>query len=348
MNVFTLDIGKGTQDFLLYVDGENIRNCPKSVFPSPTRIVAEKIRKLAESNEDILLTGYTMGGGPSSKAIIDAAKKVRVYSYQKPALTINDNLEIVEKYGIKIVKEDFIKENNNKKIKKVELKDVDLKFYENILSDLHFELPDTLIIAVQDHGFSPKESNRKFRFKLFEKTLKKSPYLENFLFKDVPPHYNRMTSVVESIRDFGESINREFDVYLIDTVFAAVAGAMLDAKEFPALVINFGNGHTIAAIVDRDRRIYSLMEHHTSIIRKIDFDRLIQRFIKGEITNEEIFNQGGHGAYIGEVVDVRDVVATGPNILSGFREANPVGDVMIVGNLGMLELLKCYESLGGI
>ena len=90
------------------------------------------------------------------------------------------------------------------------------------------------------------------------------------------------------------------------------------------------------------------MEHHTSIIRKIDFDKLIRRFIKGEVTNEEIFNQGGHGAYIGEVVDVRDVVATGPNILPGFREANPAGDVMIVGNVGMLELLKCYESLGGI
>lgn len=344
MNVFTLDIGKGTQDFLLYIDGENIRNCPKSVFPSPTRIVAEIIRKLAEANEDILLTGYTMGGGPSSKAIIDAAKKVRVYSYRKPALTISDNLEIVERYGIKIVDEDF----NNKKIRKVELKDVDINFYENILSKLNLELPDTLVIAVQDHGFSPRESNRKFRFKLFEKLLKKNPYLENFLFKDVPPHYNRMTSVVESIRDFGESTNREFNVYLIDTVFAAVAGAMLDAKEFPALVINFGNGHTIVAVVDKDRRIYSLMEHHTSIIKKIDFDKLIQRFIKGEVTNEEIYNQGGHGAYIGEVVDVRDVVATGPNILLGFREANPVGDVMIVGNLGMLELLKCYESLGGI
>ena len=344
MNVFTLDVGKGTQDFLLYVEGENIRNCPKSVFPSPTRIVAEKVRKLAEAGKDILLTGYTMGGGPSSRAIIEAAKRVRVYSLRKPALTINDNLEIVEKYGVKIVEEDFSHEN----IEKVELKDVDLKFYGDILSSLHFEIPDTLAIAVQDHGFSPKESNRKFRFKLFEKILKKSPYLESFLFKDVPPHYNRMKSVVESIRDFGESINREFDVYITDTVFAAVAGAILDVKEFPALVINFGNGHTIAAVVDKDRRIYSLLEHHTSIVKRIDFEDLLRRFIRGEVTNEEIYNQGGHGAYIGEVVDVRDVVATGPNVLRGFREANPIGDAMIVGNVGMLELLRCYESLGGI
>ena len=339
MEVLTLDIGKGTQDLLYYIEGKNLRNCPKAVFPSPTEIVAKRIRRIASQGKDILLTGYTMGGGPSSRAIIDAASKVNVYSYLKPALTVNDNIEVVTSYGIQIVDEDVEAE-------KVELRDVDMRAYERILSNFDLKIPEKIVIAVQDHGYSPTESNRRFRFKLFEKRLRKSPYLENFLFrgKDVPECYNRMRSVVESVLDY-----LEIDVYVIDTVFAAIAGAMLDAKAFPALVINYGNGHTIAAIIDSDRRIYALMEHHTSIIKRIDFDELIKRFLRGDVTNEEIFEQGGHGAFVDTVVDVKDFVATGPNShLSKLREANPAGDVMIVGNIGMVELLKSYEELAGV
>ncbi|RLI73208.1 hypothetical protein DRO97_07885, partial [Archaeoglobales archaeon] len=62
MAVFTLDVGTGTQDFLLY-SGENIRNNLKMVLPSPTKIVARKINNATKQRKDIFLTGYTMGGG---------------------------------------------------------------------------------------------------------------------------------------------------------------------------------------------------------------------------------------------------------------------------------------------
>ncbi len=349
MDIFTLDVGTGTQDFLLFRNNENIRNCPKAILPSPTRIVAEKVRKASESGKNILLTGYTMGGGPCSRAIKEAARKVRVYAFEKPALTINDSLDEVRKDGVEVVR----MRPDDTSLVEIRMGDVDLNLYSSFLSMFGIEIPEHVIIAVQDHGFSPDESNRKFRFRVFEKILRKRPYLDSFLYsrKNIPEFYNRMRAVAESIGDFERQHGVSLDLHVIDTVFPAVAGAIMDVKEFPAFVANFGNGHTIFAVVDRDGRIYSMMEHHTSILRKMNLEELVEKFTRGELTNEDVFQQGGHGAFIDEVVDVRDFVATGPNSsMSSFRTANPVGDVMVVGNAGMVKLLMGDEffKLAGV
>ena len=349
MDIFTLDVGTGTQDFLLFRENENIRNCPKAILPSPTKIVAEKVRRLADKDRNILLTGYTMGGGPCSKAIRDAVKKVRVYAFEKPALTINDNLDKVKREGVEVVNE----KPDDSNLVEIKMGDVDLSTYSSFLSLFDIEVPENLVIAVQDHGFSPDESNRRFRFRVFERILKKRPYLDSFLYskKNIPDFYNRMSAVVESIEDFEKENDISFNLHVIDTVFPAIAGAMMDVEKFPALIGNFGNGHTIFAVVDRDGRIYSMMEHHTAILRKINIDEVVRKFIRGELTNEDIFQQGGHGAFVGEVVEVRDFVSTGPNSsMSSFRTANPVGDVMVVGNAGMVRLLMRDEffKLAGV
>ena len=343
--IFTLDIGLGTQDFMLYIENENPRNFPKLVMPSPSKIIAEKILKLARKGKNILLTGYTMGGGANTIAIKQALKKVKIYAFEKAALTISDDLNKVREMGIEIVKS----YDNNVEAEIVEMKDVDLYAYEEILKIFNITLPEKIAIAVQDHGFSPNESNRRFRFKLFEKMIKKSPYIHSFLFpaSKIPKEFNRMRSVVECVEDFGNENGREFDIYIADTVFSAIAGCMIDVKDFPALLINFGNGHTVGAIIDRDGKIHSLFEHHTSIIKNIDIKKFIDDFIKGKIDNEDVFNQGGHGAYIGDIVDVRDIVVTGPNSrLVEFREANPFGDVMLVGNAGLIEMMK--NAMAGV
>ncbi len=344
MDIFTLDVGTGTQDFLLFREKENVRNCPKAIMPSPTRIVAENVRKLAEQGKNILLTGYTMGGGPCSKAIRDALKKVRVYAFEKPALTVNDDLDAVRGEGVEIVSE----RPDDSGIVEVRMGDVNLEVYSSMLSMFGIDLPETLVVAVQDHGFSPNESNRRFRFRIFERVLKKRPYLDSFLYsrKDIPDFYNRMKAVAESTEDFEMENGVSFNLHVIDTVFPAIAGAMMDVREFPAMIANFGNGHTIFAVVGRDGRIYSMMEHHTAILRKMDIDGLIRDFVSGKLTNDDVFHQGGHGAFIGEIVEVRDFVATGPNSsLSSLRTANPVGDVMVVGNAGMVKLLMGDEFL---
>jgi len=45
MKILSIDVGSGTQDIMLYDSEESIENSPKMVLPSPTRIIAERIRK---------------------------------------------------------------------------------------------------------------------------------------------------------------------------------------------------------------------------------------------------------------------------------------------------------------
>ncbi len=326
--VFTLDVGTGTQDFLLYIE-ENIKNCPKAVFPSPTKILAKEIERL---REDVYLRGYTMGGGPIKRAVINHIRKgYKVYAETRSALTFSDNLEKVKEMGIIIGKPD-------KKCKEVITMDVNIEFYKTILSSIGLNLPEIFAIAVQDHGYSPNESNRVFRFKTFRKMLSKNPFLDSLLFhhSEIPKEFNRMQDAARCILD-----NIQAEVYVVDTVFAAIAGCAL-LSELPALLINFGNSHVTMAVVNKDYEVLSLLEHHTKVIRKKGqeyIEDLVKRFLKGEVTNEEILQDSGHGCFIRETVDVSRILCTGPNThLANYDEVR--GDPMIVGNLGMLQLMS--------
>ncbi|AGK62073.1 Uncharacterized protein conserved in archaea [Archaeoglobus sulfaticallidus PM70-1] len=342
MEALTVDVGTGTQDVLLYDSSKNIRNCLKMILPSPTKVVAERIRVCTESGKNIMLTGYTMGGGPCTRyARKHIERGLRIFAFPKPALTFNDDLQKVREMGVEIV------ESEMEDAERIEMRDAFMPEFEAFFKNLSVSIPDKIFFSVQDHGFSPDMSNRKFRFMVFERTARKGS-IYSFFYRDVPEYFNRMRSVVESIEDYGRSVGREFEVFIIDTVFSAVIGAMVDCKEFPALIVNFGNSHTIGAVVDEDGTIYSLFEHHTFAMKQKGLEginRFIERFVRGEISNEDVFNEGGHGAYVDEVVDVKDRVCTGPNShLCKYRTANPAGDTMITGNIGML---KAYCELTG-
>ncbi|RLI82062.1 hypothetical protein DRP07_05970 [Archaeoglobales archaeon] len=346
MRILTIDVGTGTQDILLYDSNKNLKNCVKLILPSPTRIVASKIKKATEMDKDIFLSGYTMGGGPCTFAIkehIRAGK--RVISLPKPALTFNDDLKRVKEMGVEVVEEK--EERQEKNLLEIEMRDVMLSEFNSFFGSINVDLPEKIFVAVQDHGFSPKMSNRKFRFKVFERTVKEGN-IYSFFYpgNDVPYYFNRMRSVVESIKDFGEENGFEFDVYVIDTVFAALIGAMTDARDFPAFILNFGNSHTIGAVVEKNGEIYSIFEHHTSILRKRGkrwIALFLKKFLNGEISNEDVFNDGGHGAFIKDLVKPKDFISIGPNTeLSPYRIAN-LYDTMIAGNLGMI---RAYGETG--
>jgi len=327
-SVFTLDVGSGTQDFMLFAE-ENVRNCPKAILPSPTRILARKIERI---ERDIFLHGYTMGGGAITFAVREHLKKYRVFATERAALTFADSLEKVRKMGIVIGEPED-------EVTTIETKDVDMLFFSNLISKMGYEMPNYYLIAVQDHGFSPNVSNRVFRFRMFEKLLKKNPSIESFLFyhKEVPQEFNRMRDAAQSVLDF---VNGE--VFVVDTVFAAIAGCAMQVENFPALLANFGNSHLTAAIVDEELKIRALMEHHTPVLRRRGRDeikKLLERFERGELSNEYVLNDEGHGCYYEEVLEVRERLCTGPNAhLSPFREVS--GDPMVVGNLGMMFMLE--------
>jgi uncharacterized protein (DUF1786 family) len=318
------------------------------VLPSPTRVIASKIERMTEKGRNILLTGYTMGGGPCTFAAKHhLAVGLRIASLPKPALTFNDDLERVRAMGVEIVEEPFLQEG----WERIEMKDVMLSELKSLFDALSIELPERIFVAVQDHGFSPKMSNRRFRFKIFEKVAENGDIYSFFYFeREVPDYFNRMTSVVESIKDFGNAEGFNFEILVVDTVFAALVGAMIDARDFPAFIVNFGNSHTIGAVVGEDGEIHSLFEHHTSILRKRGKEWIasfLQNFVNGRISDEDVFNDGGHGAYVKELVEPKDFVSIGPNSeLSPYRIAE-LYDTMVAGNLGMVRAFEMKGHEGG-
>ena len=92
MKILTVDIGTGTQDIFLYDSQLDLENGYKMVLPSPTMIVRGKLRQAARRREPVLLTGVTMGGGPSSWAVEDHLKAgLPVYAISAAARTIKDS-----------------------------------------------------------------------------------------------------------------------------------------------------------------------------------------------------------------------------------------------------------------
>ena len=71
MKILAVDVGTGTQDILLFDSSKEPENCLKMVMPSPTMLVADRIRQATKSRADVLLTGTIMGGGPSNWAAED-------------------------------------------------------------------------------------------------------------------------------------------------------------------------------------------------------------------------------------------------------------------------------------
>src|SRR5215831_8151738 len=106
IRILAVDVGTGTQDILLFESGKTIENCFKMVMPSPTVIVAERIRRATERGQPLLLTGVTMGGGPSHWSTRDhALAGYAVAVTAEAGRTFDDDLAMVEKMGFEIIDE---------------------------------------------------------------------------------------------------------------------------------------------------------------------------------------------------------------------------------------------------
>src|SRR5699024_2877030 len=157
--------------------------------------------------------------------------------------------------------------------------------FEKALGAFDQALPSQLAIAVQDHGFSPKESNRIVRFRLLEEFIAKGGMLRDLIFTDqIPEVYTRMNAVRDAVPG----------AILTDTGSAALLGITADPTVQPhlekgMLAINIGNSHTFAAAIRGDR-IYGLFEHHTSMLNTNSLASLVKKMQNKELTNEEIFD----------------------------------------------------------
>ncbi len=334
MKILAIDIGAGTQDILLFDSQRNIENCTSLVLPTPSKIFAEKLKTM---EGDVYIYGDTIGGGSLTGAILRHLKKGnRVVMEESSAYSVRNDLDEVRSMGIEVG--DRPKSDSFQELK---IQEIDLPSLQNFLSHFGEDLNiDVTAIAVQDHGVSPKEvSDRAFRFENMEKMLRKDNRPETFQFSEesIPAHFLRMRSAVKAVR-------RTFSVpvLVMDTSFSAILGCV-DEIHGPSLVVNVGNGHTIAAMLI-EKKIEGLYEHHTHELTPKKLENDLRLFLRGELSSRKVFEENGHGVitlrpFYGDV----SVFVTGPNrdIFKGtsfkFFYAAPAGNTMMTGPMGLVK-----------
>ena len=333
MKILAIDIGAGTQDILLFDSEKKIENCISLVLPTPSKIFAGKLKEI---EGDVYIHGDTIGGGSLSPAILSHIQKgYRVVMAESAAYSIRNDLDEVRSMGIEVGSRP---EPNH--FRELQIQEVDLPFLEHLLSHFGEDLMiDVIAIAVQDHGVSPKGvSDRLFRFENMEDMLRRDNRPETFHFTEdsIPATYLRMRSAVSAVRR-----SSEVPVLVMDTSFSAILGCMEEAAG-PSLIVNVGNGHTIAALLI-EKRIEGLYEHHTHELTPERLEEELRLFVRGELSRRKVFEENGHGVitlrpYKGKI----SVLVTGPNrdlfkgTSLGFIYAAPGGNTMMTGPMGLV------------
>jgi uncharacterized protein (DUF1786 family) len=366
IRILAVDVGTGTQDILLFESGKTIENCFKMVMPSPTVIVAERIKRATERGQPILLTGVTMGGGPCHWAARDhALAGFAVAVTPEAARTFDDDLTMVEQMGFKIINDAEAElRKENLEVVHIELQDFDATAIISALRSFDVDPGvDAMAIAAFDHGAAPPGvSDRRFRFDFISQTVHENPTPSAFAYpvQDTPVDLTRLRSIANSAKRYLElnGSNPHAPLLLMDTGSAAVLGALEDPlvrSQRECLLCNIGNFHTLAFHLAQER-IVGIFEHHTGEIDRAHLEQMLLRLVDGTLTNEEVFNTSGHGALILENT-VRNGVnkafpflaVTGPRryMLRGSLlhpyEATPHGDMMLAGCFGLLRALADHE-----
>ncbi len=355
MNILTVDVGTGTQDIYLYHSGVDPENGFKLVVPSPTMMVYRRIQEATRNGEPVVLTGVTMGGGPSFWAARDHAQAgFPVFATPDAARSFNDDLDVAREKGIKIISEDEVAGLPDNYIQ-VELRDFDFQAIARALGEFGVSLHslDAAAVAVFDHGNAPPDvSDRQFRFDYLADRLRErvrigehSP-LSRLAFRrdEVPQDMTRLQAVVDSAGDV------DAPLLVMDTAPAAILGAAQDPrvrKRSRVMITNVGNFHTLAFRLGEDG-VEGVFEHHTGFLDLPKLEGLLRDLASGTLTHDEVFGDQGHGALVYDPRPLEfgegdfDIAVTGPrqNMMrkSSLRPyfVSPFGDMMIVGCVGLL------------
>jgi uncharacterized protein (DUF1786 family) len=338
-----IDIGGGTQDMVLYDSETVLENAVKLVLPSPTIIAARRIAKITAAGRPLFLSGRVMGGGAVSRAIRNHLEAgLAVQALPGPALTLKDNLDQVRSRGVRIADRP---PEAAADADEVVLGDLDLEALADALARFEVALPSRLALAIQDHGFSPHASNRLTRFAQWQRFLDAGGRTADLLFDHPPANLSRWRAAAETAPE----------AVFMDTAAAALRGAMLDpvvADWLPegALIVNAGNEHTVMFLI-QDKRVFGVYEQHTGRLDENLLADHVDRFADGALTNQEIFDAGGHGlAYHPDYQQkprFDRVAVTGPNRALAEKIghlAAPHGEMMLSGCFGLIEAVRERES----
>jgi uncharacterized protein (DUF1786 family) len=351
MRILAVDIGTGTQDILLFDTDLQPENCFKLVMPSPTMRIAAQVKEATQRSQPLLLTGVTMGGGPSHWAVRDhAAAGNAVFATPDAARTFDDDLDRVEAMGISVIGDE---ESSQMAARRGNLVHLPLYDFEYGMIEAAFAAfghtlnVDGVAVAVFDHGAAPPEiSDRQFRFDYLDERIRAHNRLSSFAFpsSDIPPSMTRLQAVADSAQ-----MTRMPDavtLMVMDTAPAAVLGALLDprlASRPGNLIANVGNFHTLAFRLG-EGGVEGVFEHHTGHLDAGKLDGLITRLADSTLRHEDVFDDEGHGAlvYSRQPAHTDMIGVTGPRRTMMLESALPVyfavpfGDMMIAGCFGLI------------
>jgi uncharacterized protein (DUF1786 family) len=356
MKILTVDVGTGTQDIYLYDSRLDLENGFKLVVPSPTMIVHRRLKEAARQRQSVVLTGVTMGGGPSGWAAEDHLRAgLALYATPDAARSFNDDLEAVQAMGVQLVSEDEAG-RLPASVLRLELRDFDFGAIARSLEPFGVSLHDlaAVAVAVFDHGNSPPDySDRQFRFDYLDQRIRSENRLTAFAYpaEETPEIMTRLRAVVQSARQSAHQALGEIPLVVMDTAPAAVLGATFDpvvqARE-RVLIANVGNFHTLAFRLGPGG-IEGVFEHHTGLLDLPKLEALLRALADGSLTHADVFGDHGHGAliYHDRPLSLDDqpdfgIVVTGPrrSLMRGSALrpyfAVPFGDMMIAGCFGLL------------
>ena len=144
----------------------------KLVLPAPTQILARRIARLSDAGRPLFLQGRLMGGGAIGQAVRrHLARGLPVSATPQAALTLSDRLEQVASWGVALT------ETPPPEAAPLTLGDVDPEGLGRLLAAFEVPFPRHFAVAVQDHGFYPQGSNRRFRFRYWEEMLSRGAVL---------------------------------------------------------------------------------------------------------------------------------------------------------------------------
>src|SRR5207248_9181030 len=192
MQILTVDIGTGTQDVLLFDSDRELENCFKLVLPSPTVVIADRVRAATAMRQRLVLEGVTMGGGPSHWATMDHVRAgLEAFATPEAARTFDDDLEAVAAMGIRVVSDDEAILLADGGAARVFMRDLALgRILQTLVSFGASVRLDALAVPGFDHGAAPPGfSDRVFRFNYLRERLASGQGLAGFAFprEAIPP-----------------------------------------------------------------------------------------------------------------------------------------------------------------
>ncbi len=319
-----------------------MENCLQMVLPSPTMLLARRVREATALGRPVHLKGFLMGGGPVAWAVREhASAGLPVTAEPQAALTLHDNPAHVMEMGI------VIQGCPCNGAVEIHMGDIQRDDLEGILRRFEVGPPEVWCVAVQDHGHQPHGSNREFRFSHWRSFLHAGGTMAAAMYRDPPAYLTRMRSILHQVPG----------AMVMDTGMAAILGATCDPwvrsrLDHGVTVVNLGNQHMLAAMIT-EKTVWGILEHHTGALEKGTLGRLIEGFRRGHVRHEDVLGDGGHGCayHPGGIPDLPfDAIAvTGPRRAMsdglGWTLAAPFGNMMLSGCYG---LVRAFHLVNGL